>query len=382
MKILFTDKSDIKNWEEFPDGRLIVPVTLTRTGVFKYRYSDIFGNTENKDYPRSLFKDGIINIYRSFEEVNKSINSMKGMYFTDEHPKENVTSDNQKVLSKGQISTVINVREEKYNDYSIYYYDSEVTITDKVVKDYIKNKVKEQVSLGYNAGFLFQKGEFAGVAYDAIQVDIENNHTALTKRGRAGEKVKIQFGDSFFISPIEDSIDNDKKEIFIMDLKGVKINFSDSNSEVLVENELKDKDQKINDLTSKANLVDSLEAQVLKLEKDLQDAKSVDLELIADERLNIISKAKHYVKDSDFKGKSNLEIMKMAVSSYYSGKDLKDKSEGFFKDSFDLLDDKSKSTNQKPSIRDSVQGIEIKADVFDFDSQAERLSKLYEKGVK
>jgi hypothetical protein len=381
MKIFCLDKAQVNgDWKEFPDGRLIVPVTLTRTGVFKYLYSDIFGKTENKDYPKSMFKDGIISVYRSFEEVNKSIESMKGMFFTDEHPSQTVTTENQKLLSKGSVSTVINIREEKYNTHSIHYFDSEIVITDEPVKNYLKNKIKEQVSLGYTAGFRFESGTFAGMTYDAIQTDIENNHTALTKKGRAGEKVKIKskIGDTEMVTSIEDK-EIFTKETFIMDLRGIKINFSDSNSEVLIEQEIKDKDKFITTLETKVKAFDSLEAKALKLEKDLKDAQSVDLEALADERLNIISKAKNYVKDTDFKGKSNFEVMKSAVSSHYQGKDLKDKSEGFFKDSFELLDDSpnQNTKDNKPSVRDSVKPDSIKTEVSDLDSLAEILSNAY-----
>lgn len=380
MKVFCSDKAQVNGvWKEFSDGRFIVPVTLTRTGVFKYLYSDIFGNTENKDYPKSMFKDGIINVYRSYDEVLKSIDTMKGMYFTDEHPQETVTTDNQKYLSKGQVSTVINVREEKYKDYSIHYFDSEIVITDEQVKNYVKNKLKEQVSLGYTAGFEFKKGSFAGVTYDAIQTDIENNHTALTRRGRAGEKVKIKskLGDLDTVFQLEDKQIIDKKEIFIMDLRGIKINFSDSNSEVLIKQEFEAKDEQIKKLDERAKLVDSLEAKTLKLEKELKDAQNIDIEALAEERLNIISKAKNYVKDTDFKGKSNIEIKKLAVSKFYD-KDLNDKSEAFFNDSFDLLDNTPKQQT-KPSVRDSVkpQDQTEQKQVLDFDSLADILANSY-----
>ncbi len=384
MKIFCLDKAQMNGtWQEFPDGRLIVPVTLTRTGVFKYLYSDIFGKTENKDYPRSMFKDGIISVYRSFEEVNKSIESMKGMFFTDEHPSQTVTTENQKLLSKGSVSTVINIREEKYNNYSIHYFDSDIVITDEPVKNYVKNKLKEQVSLGYTAGFRFEKGTFAGITYDAIQTDIENNHTALTKKGRAGEKVKIKskIGDTEMITSIEDK-EIFTKEIFIMDLRGIKINFTDSNSEILVEQELKAKETTISTLEEKVKIIDSLEAKVLKLENDLKDSQNIDIEALTQERLSIVNKAKNYVKDANFEGKSNLEVKKMAVESFYSGKDLKDKSEIFFNDSFDLLDDSQKPNNPaKPGIRDSVGSVE-KKEIFDIDSIAKQLSESYNKGVK
>jgi hypothetical protein len=378
LKIFCLDKASLNGvWTEFKDGRLILPVTLTRTGVFKYLYSDIFGNTENKDYPKNMFKDGVIRVLRSYDEVLKSIDSMRGMYFTDEHPNVTVNSDNQKALSKGQVSTVINIREEKYNDYSIHYFDSEIVVIDKNTQEIIKQKIKDELSLGYEAGIVFNSGTWVnGELYDAQQVDIQNNHTALVKRGRAGEKVKIKskFGDVNTVYELDK--ENITKEIYVMDLRGIKINFSDSTSESVVEQELKT-------LQEKVKLIDSLEAKNLKLEKDLQDAKNFNIEAIAEERLNIISKAKLYVKDSDFKGQSNLEIMKSAVSEFYKGKDLKDKSEAFFKDSFDLLDSEIKENKQKVSVRDSFTNTpQPKQEVNIIDSLAEQLANAYNKGVK
>lgn len=355
----------ITTWQEFPDGRLVMPVTLTRTGVFKYKYHEIFGNNEHPDYPKAMFKDGIISVYRSFDEVSKSIDSMRGMYFTDEHPEEFVNSKNWQKLSKGQFGTEINIREEKFNDFSLHFFDSFVTAVDDKQKDYIKKKIKDQVSLGYVAFFVYQPDVFGGVAYDMLQVDIENNHGALTKYGRAGSKVKIKssMGDSglFWITDTETIFETNEENLFVMDLRGIKIEFKDSASEKLVESELKEKEAEIATLKEKVKTVDSLEAKVIKLEKDVLDSKNVDHEAIAEERTSTIEKAKQYIKDSKpetFKGKSIPEIKKMAVLDHYKGKDLTGKTDEILGELFGLLDDKPKAAPVIPGkkIGDSFSG--------------------------
>jgi uncharacterized protein len=384
--------SKIETWEEFPDGRLVVPVTLTRTGVFRYLYKDIFGETEHPDFPKSMFKDGIVNVYRSFDEVKNSLDSMKGMYFTNEHPDQEVTSENWQELSKGQFSTDVKIKEEKFNDYSIHYFDSFVTIIDNAVKEIIKNKIKDQISLGYKARFIYDPGTFGGMTYDLLQVGIENNHGALVKYGRAGSKVKIKsrIGDIDTIYEMEniDNIIYKEEKKYIMDLRGVKIEFKDSNSEILVQNELKTKEDEINTLKEKVKVIDNHEAKIIKLEKDLQDAKSIDIEALTELRSATISKACNYIKDSkpeSFKGKSIFEIQKMTVTDHYKGKDLSGKSEQTISDLFELLDEKpgtitSTVPGTKPKISDSFDGVkplEIKDTNTFLDSLAKDLTNAY-----
>jgi hypothetical protein len=354
-------------WQEMSDGRLIVPVTLTRTGVFKYRYSEIFGNKEHPDYPKSMFKDGIINVYRSKDEVlaDKSLNSMRGMFFTDEHPETEVTTENHTEFDKGSFSTDITTREEKYNDYSLFFVDSFLTMKDAATIKLFKSGAKNQISLGYTAFYKYNPGTFAGMTYDFEQVDIENNHGALVKYGRAGSLVKIKSrtGDLDTVYQIEDSenIINNEEKKFIMDLRGVKIEFKDSNSEVLIEQELQTKDNQIKgletEIENKQKVVDSARAENLKLSTELEKLRSVDHEALAEERGIVIEKAKVYLKDTDFKGKNIDQIKEMAVREAYKHKDLSDITPGFITDSFRLLDDKPSSPQPKQTIKDSFNGV-------------------------
>lgn len=377
MKKFICDYSKIKDWKEFSDGRLLVPVTLTRTGIFNYRYEDIFGDEEHPEYPRSMFKDGIIKVYRSFEEVSKekSLESMKGMFFTDEHPEEEVSGGNWKELSKGIFSTEIKISEKKYNSYSIHFFDSFVTVADPAIIKIIKDRIKEQISLGYTAGFIFKKGTFGGKTYDAEQVDIEHNHGALVVSGRAGSNVKIKtrIGDLQTIhTDIEEYVSDDnnlkseEKEKFMI-IRGKKITV-DEMGELLISQELEEKDKEINALNDKVKVVDSLEAKVLKLEKDLKDSQSVNINDLVNERFEIIEKAKHFIKDKDLLNMSNQDLMKESVQSFYGEKDLSGRSEVFFKDSFELLEipkDNEGSKPQRQSLKDSFSGAFQKENVKD-----------------
>lgn len=389
-------------WQELPDGRLTVPVTLTRTGVFKYRYSEIFGAKDNPDYPKSMFKDGIVNVYRSKEEVLKSLESMRGMYFTDEHPDEDVTIENRNKYDQGSFSTDLTVREEKYNTYSIHFIDSYLTIKDARAVKLLKNNIKDQISLGYRANFEYSPGEFGGIPYQITQVDIENNHGALVKNGRAGSLVKIksrtgdldtvyQIQDSDDIKDTENIIKNIEENKFIMDLRGVKIEFKDSNSEVIIEQELQTKDVQIKGLESelegKVKVIDSVRAENLKLSTELEKARAVDHEALAEERGIVIEKARVYLKDADFKGKNVDQIKELTVREAYKNKDLSEITPGFIKDSFRLLDDKvTLPTPQAPKakISDSFNGvknIEVNDEDSLIDDMAKSIANAY-KGAK
>lgn len=323
---------DKSTWEKLTDGRLRVPVTITRTGIFNYYTTD----------------GKLIRELRSDEEVLKSssLNSAKGMYFTDEHPPELVDTSNFIKYSKGAFSDVINTRKDGY----ITYIDTFLTIFDENTQKLIESGKKDQISCGYLCNVIFKNGIWNGLEYDAYQTDIDYNHGSLVYLGRAGSNVKIRRDSQeinvFLESELKiDSNNNKSEEKKTMLINGREVKLDEA-GEIIVSQALESKDKQVKELQEKVKQIDTLEAKNLKLEKELEEAKKINLDEMVEQRNLIISKASNYIKIDSFKGLSNTEIMKKAVIEAYKNKDLSKKEDSFFTVAFDLLEDKSPITDK------------------------------------
>ena len=329
---------DKSTWEKLTDGRLRVPVTITRTGIFNYYTAD----------------GKLIRELRSDEEVLKpnSLNTAKGMYFTDEHPPELVDTINFNQYAKGAFSDVINIRK----DGIITYIDTFLTIFDEKTQLLLETGKKEQISCGYLCDVVFQSGVWNGLEYDAYQKNIDYNHGSLVSLGRAGSNVKIRRDSQeinvFIESELKKDGNNNKsegKKTMLINGREVKL---DEAGEIIISQVLESKQNEIKKLEDKVKQIDSLEAKLLKVEKELEESKSINLDDLVDLRNSIISKASNYLKIDSFKGFSNSEIMKKAVISAYKDKDLSKKEDSFFTVAFDLLEDKPLTVEKTPSIQD------------------------------
>jgi len=155
---------------ENKDGFLCGDGVVTRTGVFTYVNAD-----------GSLRKE-----LRHPEDVLSlmSLNSMKMIPVTDNHPTEFVTSENSKSLMVGYVGE--NIRPDGI------YIIAPIVITNKNTVDSAMNG-KQQLSLGYETDLVEEAGEYDGVRYDFRQTNIRYNHLAIVISARAGAEAKLKF---------------------------------------------------------------------------------------------------------------------------------------------------------------------------------------------
>jgi hypothetical protein len=181
------------NLSTSPEGFLICHnVPIARTGYQDYLGSELPQEMQ-EEYglsPQKMYK-----IYRSVEEVFSpaTIASFEGKPFTDNHPTETVTIQNIGMYGKGHIQNIRRGSGE-YQDMLI----ADIICTDEIVSNSIQQKLKREVSCGYDNVIVKGKKGFE-------QTQIRGNHLALVENGRAGQKAAIQ--DSF-----PDAIDKQIKE--------------------------------------------------------------------------------------------------------------------------------------------------------------------------
>ena len=121
------------------------------------------------------------NVYRPEEEVfsEETLSSFEGKPITDDHPQEQVTSDNFQIYAKGNIKNVQRGSGE-YKDFIL----ADLVIWDKELVNKIENG-KQAVSVGYSC-------DYEEHGKELWQKDIICNHIAIVDEGRAGEKAVIR----------------------------------------------------------------------------------------------------------------------------------------------------------------------------------------------
>jgi len=163
------------------DGYLKGRAIATNVGVFPY-----------------LMEDGSVQYeLRPPEEVfeSDSVQSLKGIPMTNDHPMERVTSENAKKYGVGFTG---DVRLDQY------HLAPALTVTDAEAVQDIQDG-KKALSCGYTLDLDFTAGTWMGVHYDAIQRNIRYNHLAIVPKGRAGDaaKMKLDSIDSVGVQKIE-----------------------------------------------------------------------------------------------------------------------------------------------------------------------------------
>lgn len=168
------------NLSTSPEGFLICHnVPIARTGYQEYLGSE-FPPEMQSEYgiePNTVYK-----VYRSPEEVFSpaTIASFEGKPFTDNHPTEMVNTQNINMYGKGHIQN-IRKGDGEFSNMLI----ADIICTAEPVSNSIKEKIKREVSCGYD--YVMTKGPKG-----FEQKQIRGNHLALVENGRAGQKAAIQ----------------------------------------------------------------------------------------------------------------------------------------------------------------------------------------------
>ena len=193
MRAYFATKLS-PNISETPNGFLICKnVPIARTGEQEYLGSELDLQDERRDE--------IVVVTREESEVFSPITlaSFEGTIFTDEHPSEEVTTQNVQYLQRGFVK---DVRRGSGADSDKILAD--IIVTDPVTIGEIVNDGKREISCGYKCEYVEQDGKI-------YQKNIRGNHVALVDSGRAGKDVAIK-----------DSAVKNRKEKFFMAKKNTK----------------------------------------------------------------------------------------------------------------------------------------------------------------
>src|SRR5690606_6836780 len=164
------DRSELSRPVKTDAGFLRAEAYLTRAGVFEYVQPDGSVRRELRP-PEEVFRED-------------SLDTLKAVPLTLDHPDEPVTSKNVRDLAVGTIGTDI------WPERS--YVRGTVVVMDEAAIKAAESGRKKELSCGYNCELEMTAGEWEGQRFDAIQRNIRYNHVALVEAGRAGPEVGLR----------------------------------------------------------------------------------------------------------------------------------------------------------------------------------------------
>lgn len=357
MTTAFKDKLTMDAKPSFTDeGYMMVTAKIARTGLYDYHASEL-----------GLMDDRIIKVYRPADTVfdKKSMQSFARKPVTMDHPPMGVSADNWANVSVGEIDPVGIARDGEYLTVPFM-------VRDKAAIQQVKDG-KAELSAGYTCDLELKDGVTPdGEKYDAIQTgDLQANHLAIVSRGRAGHQCRI--GDTWGAAPSQPKEKTMKTTHVVLDGKSVEVL---ADSEALIKTAIEAKDAQIKKLED-ANGVLTGEKAVL--EKDLKDAKAIDLDALVADRSAVLDKAKALgVEVAD--GMSNDDLRKAAVSAALADTIGSDAVEAFndeaVKAAFDKLE--VKADDKKSTLGDKLKDAKRKTDDDNgFDGYADSLHNAW-----
>lgn len=295
-------------------GYLIAHAKVARTGIQLYRGDEL-----------GVSDMAAVRVYRPESEVFKksSMATYAHKPITLDHPPEEVTADNWKKFSAGDMGQEV-VRDG-------HFISVPLTVMDRAVIDAVEKKNIKGLSVGYTMDLIFSAGTTkSGEQYDAIASNFDVNHLAIVQAGRAGEKARIG--------------DKDQQERTMgtktLTLDRVGVTVEDSAAQI-IERAISDRDTVIADLKAKletstadaAKAKTASDAQIAELTKQVgvKDAEAVLLkkavedskltpaklgEMVKDRQILIVKAASILGKDYAYTEKTDGEIKRDALTKH------------------------------------------------------------------
>lgn len=306
-----------------PEGYLTGMIRISSIGVFPYY--DEEGKIVQRLRPQVSVGD------------EKSVLSANNKPVTLRHPSEDVTPDNIDSLTVGFIGG------KAYFDGLDLW--NEITITHRRAIDEIERGDVESVSMGYSAILKKESGNWRGSYYDEIMEDIQYNHVALVKAGRAGDGMKFRIGDSaeIILTQKQKTKDKSMKKLLI---DGVVYDCDEAVAKRVADLEAQVSDaaekhtKEIEKVTAER---DTALAEVAELKKNQKD--EAEIARLADEKIQLIATAKECgceVKATD----SVVDIKKAVIKKAYGETFVVDgKSDDYIAAAFDTAVVKAKDSS-------------------------------------
>lgn len=318
-------------------------VPIARVGVFPYLKANGDQVMEAK-LPADLLTDS-------------AVESANYKPITDDHPSELVNISNSDRYMKGMTAGNAHVDGDKIK--------VDMTLTDSALIKEIQGG-KQELSIGFQTDVVPVKGTYKGMQYDSAQKNIQINHVAVVKRGRAGHSVRLTGDSAEMVIDSEEKGDSMETTTIRLDGADVTVAKSDADRILKLDADNSANSKKIADLSAQIKALtaerdklkggadaskksaDEAQAKADSLEKELAETKKKfagdALDKAIADRMDLINEVKPFVGDSfDFKGKSAKD-MKLEAIQKADSVDLSDKSDDYIDAYFDSIKNRSQAS--------------------------------------
>jgi len=340
------DVAPIEKYEVTPEGYLRAWATIARTGV--QQYTDADGSIRREFRPEGEVASP------------ESLASFAGKAITLEHPPVLLDSDNTKEYQIGFSGTEV--------VYDNGFVRAVMTITDKDAIERIMRGDAKEVSAGYRVNYDATPGVTdKGENYDGIQKEINGNHIAVVRRGRAGPQVKLHLdrldaADPSLLTPIEEpsmtaKVNFDGAEFEVTESVALAITKEREDAKMSYEDMKKKCDELQAAADSMKSEMDAMEKEMkgkcdaaegradaiademVGLKADLSAAQQINVDSLVEERIALIDKARPSLDSAfDFTGKTVREIMQASIQATRGDSlDLSERSDDYVTAMFDTL---------------------------------------------
>lgn len=308
MSEIRIDKVDVPKATFTPEGFLRCDSIVTRAGVFEYREPNGTIRRELR-HPDDVFNED-------------SLNSIKSIPVTDNHPTVLVNADNAGDLMVGMTGETVKIDGDNVI--------SSVSVTHKDALKKIKNG-KKGWSLGYTVTVLDEAGYYNGESYTHRQTNIKYNHLALVDHGRAGKDARINL-DALVQCDSTTIIKKDKS----MQDEDVKNLTSRVN---LLEKELHTAEKLRSDSVSS---LEKVQAEKEQLQKEVEELKAQRVDSLinekAKERVGLVVKAHKILGEKvNLDDLDSRQIMELAIKSKNKEVNLDERTDEYIAGKFDTL---------------------------------------------
>jgi hypothetical protein len=310
------------------DGYMVAQVRAARIGLQTYAGHEVGKPAIDK-----------VVVLRPEDEVFKedAMASFSSLPVTVNHPPEVVNASNWKKYASGFTGEKV-ARDGGFISVPLILKDEDAITTVR--------RGKRELSMGYTCDLDWTAGVTAdGQKYDAVQRDLRGNHLAIVSAGRAGSECRV--GDQ--------ADDHGGRQMTGPTLRTVIVDgypisdVSDAAATVIetLQRKLKDAQTVSDAATATANATISARdkelgtanATIADLKKKVEDATldASKLDALAQDRAEVIAKARAIVADFDPKGLSNDDIRKKVVIAKMGDASVKDRSVDYIAASFDHI---------------------------------------------
>jgi len=306
-------------------GFLICSASVTRAGVFVYH--DAAGKEIRElRHPNEVFNQD-------------SLDSLKLIPLTNQHPSVLVNSRNIKDYQVGTTGEIVKRKDE--------FVETTIVVTDSQMVQEIQQRHSDgesiELSCGYDADTIFIAGiHDVDGPFDAVQRNIVYNHVSIVDKGRAGRQVKLKLDKEETKMKIKSK--SLVAGLFKMDAATLEVH---EDSASVVENLLDKLDEAVGVINkmgidfSKKN--DGLQAKLDQATSDLDKAKkdsegmikADSVAALVEERISVIDIAKKLKVDTD--GKDTKQIKVDIISASDTDWKADGKSDDYIQARFDAI---------------------------------------------